>query len=322
MKQRYKVTFIYRKSNHYISGRYIDNAMYNFYFKAMKRNPRIDIEYACDDNEIDLASVSAGRDALIFMDVTRWGGPDRFLNADKVRIPKLFLASDCHDANYIAQGQTKTRLQMCQEMGFDYYYDMQTANYFYRFWPREFRYKWVSWGIERELFDVVKPFRDRTSGVILNTGNLSDPWYSLRKKCNDLEFVRYVGYNNANHTQFDYGTTYVGDRYVELIQQYQAAIAAIDYNVCCKQIEIPAAGCLCFLQVDGNDAAQWGYEDGKTAVFINYGNYVDVMKDYLKTHMLKRWEEIAAAGREYVLNHFTNDILTNKVVDILDELNA
>ena len=311
---KYKIAFIYRKSNYFLSGTHFDNCTYNFYFKAMKRNPNIEIDFICDDYEIDLKPLNDKYDALIIYDTTRWGGPDRFLNIEAVTIPKLCMIGDCHDAGYIAPGDTKTRLQKCIEFGFDYYFYQMPARYFYTYYPKEFKYKCIPFGFEKSLYENIKPFNERVMGIILNTGALNPRYYKLRCLCNYLPFVRH----GSNITK---GVS--GDNYVQLLEQFQASIAAMTTTICNKQLEIPAAGCVSFMEVtEQNDAALWGFENGKTAIFIDENNYIDILTDYSKTYMQDKWKIIAENGRKYVLENYTNDLMTNKIVEILDELNG
>ena len=62
----------------------------------------------------------------------------------------------------------------------------------------------------------------------------------LRSKCSKLNFVDYFSTVNND---------YVNDRYPLLLQKYQTAIAADTYTPVQKYWEIPAAGCLAFMEV-------------------------------------------------------------------------
>ena len=64
--------------------------------------------------------------------------------------------------------------------------------------------------------------------------------------------------------------------------QYCAAIAATTTNPNIKYWEIPAAGCLTFMEItEKNDGGVLGYEDGETAIFINEKNYKRKFDEYL-----------------------------------------
>ena len=87
----------------------------------------------------------------------------------------------------------------------------------------------------------------------------------MRTICNQLNYVDYS--HTLNHE-------YVNDKYPLLLQKYQSAIAACSYNPVIKFWEIPAAGCLTFMETTKKNKADFlGYRDNETAIFINEKNY-------------------------------------------------
>ena len=162
------------------------------------------------------------------------------------------------------------------------------------------------------------PFNERIKTRILNSGAIGNTklisriinstrnpkWnaltcYKLRTKCVKLPYVDYT--STLNHD-------YVNDRYPILLQKYAAAIAANSYNPNMKYWEIAASGCLTFMEITKKNRGQFlGYEDGKTAIFINESNYKQKFQEYLRDPNNKKWQEIASAGRNYTLKNFNND---------------
>ena len=63
-----------------------------------------------------------------------------------------------------------------------------------------------------------------------------------------------------------------------------------------------------------------GYEDGKTAIFINESNYKQKFQEYLRDPNNKKWQEIASAGRNYTLKNFNNDKAVSSLVDLMEYL--
>ncbi len=213
----------------------------------------------------------------------------------------------------------------------DAYFGYQHETLFYKYYPRNYKYKIVLFGLEPALFEKLTPFDKRIKGHILNSGAVAnkkitsrifcklvkgdaDPMrhYKLRTQCNDLPYV-------------DYTTTlaheYVGDKYPLLLQKYASAIAASSVNYTTKYIEIPAAGCLTFMEItDENHGEYLGFKDGETVIFINEKNYKKKFEEYLNDVDNPKWEKIANAGREHALNNLNNDVATNSLVDLMEEL--
>ena len=134
----------------------------------------------------------------------------------------------------------------------------------------------------------------------------------LRTKCSNLNFVDYTPTVNND---------YVNDRYPLLLQKYQTAIAADTYTPVQKYWEIPAAGCLTFMEItEKNDGLHTGFIDNETSIFINEKNYQAKLEEFVSDPDNPKWEEIADAGREYTMNNLTNDQATNELVKLMGEL--
>ena len=134
----------------------------------------------------------------------------------------------------------------------------------------------------------------------------------LRTKCTKLEFVDY------NFTQ---NTEYVNDRYPILLQKYQSAIAADTYTPVQKYWEIPAAGCLTFMEITKKNNGEYlGFIDDESSIFINEKNYQDKFNEYLENPNLEKWKRIAENGRNHAMKNLNNDIATKELVDLMTEL--
>ena len=104
----------------------------------------------------------------------------------------------------------------------------------------------------------------------------------------------------------------------EVLSSFRAAIAATTTVPTAKYMETPAAGCLTFMEVtDQNQAITLGYEDGKTAVFIDESNYQDRFQEYLDDPSDPKWRRIADAGRTYTMNNLTNDTAADKLYSLM-----
>ena len=104
-------------------------------------------------------------------------------------------------------------------------------------------------------------------------------------------------------------------------QKYAGAIAATSDTPSIKYFEIPAAGCLTFMEITKeNKGEHLGYVDGKTAIFINERNYEDRFEEFLNDPNNPKWMEIAAAGRDYALKNFNNDQAVVSLIELMYSL--
>jgi hypothetical protein len=134
----------------------------------------------------------------------------------------------------------------------------------------------------------------------------------LRTKCNNLSYVDYT--LTQNHE-------YINDKYPLLLQKYRAAIAADTFSPVIKYWEIPAAGCLTFMEIsEKNNGNYIGFKDNETAIFINEKNYQEKFLEYLSDKENKKWETIAKAGNEFALKKFNNDTGVESLVELTKTL--
>ena len=113
----------------------------------------------------------------------------------------------------------------------------------------------------------------------------------------------------------------MNDNYPKLLEQYQAAIAADSYTPVQKYWEIPAAGCLTFMEVtEKNNAKRTEFIDGKTCVYINESNYVEKFSEFLDTSDDPKWEKIASDGRKFALENFNNDKAVDELITLINEI--
>ena len=210
--------------------------------------------------------------------------------------------------------------------------DTHVHSYFYKYYPKNFKYREIIFGLDPELYQNLKPFDKRIKEKILNTGvmgnkkiksrianKLLNPgfsgWYlyKLRTLCNDLPYVHHEGMKNGKYP-FD------GD-FPKYLSQYRAAIAACTVYPVQKYWEMPAAGCLTFMEMtERNDGSYLGFKDGETSIFMNEKNYKKKFEEFLNDPDNKKWQEIASAGREHVMNNLTNEKAVSQLVNLMREL--
>ena len=137
-------------------------------------------------------------------------------------------------------------------------------------------------------------------------------FYKLRTMCNKLLYVDYAGMKESK---------YINENYPEYLSKYCAAIATGTYYPVIKYFEIPAAGCLTFMEMtEKNDGCYLGFKDGETSIFMNEKNYKKKFEEFLNDPDNKKWQEIASAGREHVMSNLTNEKAVNRLVNLMREL--
>ena len=288
--------------------------------KALNRNNQIDVSNFPTKRSFDTSTLKNNFDVILLWSNNEWGMPDELKNIQSLDIPVIARAADPADAKKSINSHKKWKI--------DYYFHFFDKSFFYELYPSHFKYKTIIFGLESSLYDVVTPFNERIKTRILNSGAIGNTkfcskiinriqnpkWnalncYNLRTKCCKLPYVDYT--STLAHD-------FVNDRYPLLLQKYAGAIAANSFNPNAKYWEISAAGCLTFMEITKKNKGQFlGYEDGKTAIFINESNYKQKFQDYLRDPENKKWQEIANAGRNYTLKNFNNDKAVSSLVDLM-----
>jgi len=256
----------------------------------------------------------------------RYGTPDELVGIEKLEIPVISRTGDSHYAKLHKQ------INFHKKWKIDYYFGVIPKSYFYKYYPKEFKYKEIIFGLEPELYHNLKPFNERIKHEILNTGvmgnknlksrianKLLNPgfsgWYlyKLRTLCNDLSYVHYEGMKDGKYP-------FAGN-FPKYLSQYRTAIAACTVYPVQKYWEMPAAGCLTFMEMtERNDGSYLGFKDGETSIFINEKNYKKKFEEFLNDPDNKKWQEIASAGREHVMSDLTNEKAVNLLVNLMREL--
>ena len=319
-----RVGVIYHKNNQFLTGNHLDNTYYNFFVKAFQRNPNIDVVYYPTDDVFDATILKNKVDAVLLWSNAAFGMPNKIYGLEKLSLPVIARAGDPEDA--------KESLSRHDEWKIDHYFHFIPESYFYKLYPKSFKYKKIIFGLESELYLNVVPFKNRIKNRILNSGNAGkntfinklicyirdrstrNPYigYKLRTMCNKLSYVDYTP--SLNHK-------YINDEYPNLLQKYASAIAATSDTPSIKYFEIPAAGCLTFMEITEKNRGNYlGYTDGKNAIFINEKNYKKKFEEYLSDTDNPKWEEIAQEGRKYALVNFNNDQAVSSLVKLISEL--
>ncbi len=314
-----KVAFIYKASNIFMTGKHFDNNYYNFFLKALPRNKNIEVTNFTEEEKFDIEKLENKFDVILLWQNNEFGTPD-LINIKNSKIPVITRCADPRETKITKKYHKKWKI--------DYYFHFWPESFFHSFLPKNFKYKSIIYGLESSLYKNSTPFEDRIKNKILNSGAIGNTKL-LSKIINDIKNPKWNAYrvyylrtiiNNLPYV--DYFPTlqneFVGDKFPLLLQKYQAAVAASTVTTVAKMWEIPAAGCMTFLEVNEKNNANFvGFKDNENAIFINAENYKEKFQEYLENVEDTKWRNIAEKGRKFVIDNLNNDKAVESLVELM-----
>tara|TARA_B100000029_G_scaffold494897_1_gene559230 strand:- start:2388 stop:3359 length:972 start_codon:yes stop_codon:yes gene_type:complete len=321
--KKIRVAFIFESSNIFLSGHHFDNTYYHFFINALKRNEMLEMTYFPTKEIFDASILKDNFDIILLWQNTEFGMPKEILGIQELDIPVIADVCDPQDA--------KNALEFHKKWKIDHYFHYYPKELFHELFPKKFNYTSIVFGIEPSLYQNVSPFENRIKNRILNSGAIGNAkflsriinsirnpkwnsyrYYTLRTKCNKLPYVDYTATLDHN---------FIGDRYTLLLQKYGAAIAATSVETTIKYWEIPAAGCLTFMEITKKNKGNYlGFIDNETSIFIDENNYQEKFREFLSDQENPKWKKIANAGREHAIANFNNDKACESLVDLMKTL--
>ena len=321
--KKIKTAFIYKPSNPYMSKTAWATTYYHFFMNALNRHADLDMAYFPAEKKFDVSKLRDKFDIILLWENHPWGSPDELSGIQNLDIPVICRINDAHNA------KTDGRIDYHEKYKIDHYFGYMPEVYFYKYYPKNFKYKVIFYGVEPKLYENLTPYSKRIKKKILCSGaaastkfssRLSDIirgeqslWkhYKLRTKCIELPYVDYT--STLQHE-------FINDKYPLLLMKYCTSIAACSSYPVIKYWESTAAGCLTFMEAtEKNQANILGFEDGKNAIFINEKNYEKKLLDYISDPNNAKWSEIAENGHHYTMANLTNDVASNSLVEIFKE---
>ena len=320
--KKIKTAFIYKPSNPYMSKTAWATTYYHFFMNALNRHADLDMAYFPAEKKFDVSKLRDKFDIILLWENHPWGSPDELSGIQNLDIPVICRINDPQDT-------TKGKIDYHEKYKIDHYFGYLPERFFYKYYPKNFKYKVIFYGVEPKLYENLTPYSKRIKKKILCSGAAANTkfssrlrdiirgerslWkhYKLRTKCIELPYVNYT--STLQHE-------YINDKYPLLLMKYSASIAADTVAPVVKYWENPAAGCLTFMEVtERNQASILGFEDGKNAVFINEKNYEKKFSDYISDPNNPKWSEIAENGRDYTMNNLTNDVAADSLAELFKE---
>ena len=320
--KKIKTAFIYKPSNPYMSKTAWATTYYHFFMNALNRHADLDMAYFPAEKKFDVSKLRDKFDIILLWENHPWGSPDELSGIQNLDIPVICRINDPQDT-------TKGKIDYHEKYKIDHYFGYIPERFFYKYFPKNFKYKVIFFGVEPKLYENLTPYSKRINKKILCSGAAASTkfssrlrniirgevsqWkhYKLRTKCTELP---YVDYTSTLHHEF------INDKYPLLLMKYCTSIAAHSLYPVIKYWESTAAGCLTFMEVtEKNQANILGFEDGKNAIFINEKNYEKKLSEFISDPKNTKWSEIAENGRKYTMNNLTNDNAANSLVNLFKE---
>ena len=321
--KKIKTAFIYKPSNPYMSKTAWATTYYHFFMNALNRHADLDMAYFPAEKKFDVSKLRDKFDIILLWENHPWGSPDELSGIQNLDIPVICRINDAQDA------KIKGKIDYHEKYKIDHYFGYLPERFFHKYYPKNFKYKVIFYGVESKLYENLTPYSKRIKKKILCSGAAASTkfssrlrdiirgdrslWkhYKLRTKCIELSYVDYT--STLQHE-------FINDKYPLLLMKYCTSIAAHSLYPVIKYWESTAAGCLTFMEVtEKNQANILGFNDGKNAIFINEKNYEKKLSDYISDPNNAKWSEIAENGRYYTMNNLTNDVASNSLVEIFRE---
>ena len=308
-----------------LTENYFFTTAYHFFMDSLQRNSDIEVSYIQSGKSFDAMRLEKNFDVILLYENSFTPcNPNELKNIKKLGIPVVAKIGDLHNSKNFDISESH------EKYGITSYFGYQHEDNFYKYYPKKFDYTTIVFGLETSLYQNLLPFSKRIKKRILNSGAVGNTkflsklfnqfknpdnalnHYKLRTLCNKLSYVDYT--NTLQHE-------FVGNKYPLLLQKYQSAIAATTGNYTQKYLEIPAAGCLSFMEVtDENHANYLNFKDGENAIFVNERNYQQKFEEFLESSDDPIWEQIANSGRNHVLNNYNNDLAVESLVNLFKKI--
>jgi len=323
-EKKIRVAFIYKKNYTFLTGNHFDNTTYHFFMHALKRSKTLEITFFPSESKFNTEKLKNKFDVILLPLNHSFGTPE-LIGIEKLTIPVICKVGDPHDAKRTG------KFPFHEKFKIDYYFSFMHSSYFYKFYPKNYHYKTIILGLEPSLYKNMVPFDQRIKNKILNSGAVGNEkilsrilnsvlnpnsnsykHYKLRTMCNKLPYVDYTSTLQCKH---------VGDDYPALLSKYAAAIASTTNFPTIKYWEIPAAGCLTFMEITKQNMGEHlGFIDNETAIFINEKNYKKKFEEFLSDRYNPKWKKIASAGQKFTLENLSNDNAVEHLTKLIEEI--
>ena len=230
--KKIKVAFVYKKSNPYMSKKAWATTYYHFFINALPRNENLDVTYFPAEFEFDTDKLKGKFDIILLWENHPWGTPDNLNGINQLSIPVVCRINDAHDA------KIKGKIEYHEKYKIDYYFGYLPKTFFHKYYPKNFCYEEIFYGVEPSLYDNLIPFEKRIKNKILCSGATANMKFfprlleKIKRHSGELSMSKHypLRTKSAKLPYVDYTSTlkheFINDNYPKLLMKYAASIAS------------------------------------------------------------------------------------------------
>ena len=165
VKSKIRIALIYKNSYPAFQPDFFEKSSYDFFLKSLRRNKRLEISYlGIDGDYFDTSKIRGACDIILLANNYISATPENLVGITKSDIPVICRTADPHYARRLNQ------IKYHEKWKIDCYFNFMHEEYFYRFYPKKFKYKTILFGLEPSLYQNLIPFKERIKNKILNSG--------------------------------------------------------------------------------------------------------------------------------------------------------
>ena len=171
--KKIKTAFIYKPSNPYMSKTAWATTYYHFFMNALNRHADLDMAYFPAEKKFDVSKLRDKFDIILLWENHPWGSPDELSGIQNLDIPVICRINDAHDA------KIKGKIGYHEKYKIDHYFGYLPERFFHKYYPKNFKYKVIFYGVESKLYENLTPYSKRIKKKIRQHKNKPE---NLRKR--------------------------------------------------------------------------------------------------------------------------------------------
>ena len=152
--KKIKTAFIYKPSNPYMSKTAWATTYYHFFMNALNRHADLDMAYFPAEKKFDVSKLRDKFDIILLWENHPWGSPDELSGIQNLDIPVICRINDPQDT-------TKGKIDYHEKYKIDHYFGYLPERFFYKYYPKNFKYKMIFYGVEPKLYENLTPYSKR-----------------------------------------------------------------------------------------------------------------------------------------------------------------
>ena len=150
--KKIKTAFIYKPSNPYMARTAWATTYYHFFMNALNRHADLDMAYFPAEKKFDVSKLRDKFDIILLWENHPWGSPDELSGIQNLDIPVICRINDAQDA------KIKGKIDYHEKYKIDHYFGYLPERFFYKYYPKNFKYKMIFYGVEPKLYENLTPY--------------------------------------------------------------------------------------------------------------------------------------------------------------------